>query len=251
MIKKLLYFTLILGLISCKKESSFADSIILHHEKNEKLTFQKFNEGIGEGETGLIYVGKDTSNVKVKYYNSMIPAPPPPPGTEVESKPARNAAYFHGYFERMKFSKTPISFDSLSQNNVKIVIKPNDTIPKYAYNSETGTLKKYKAFPVFIKNISNRKLILSGLKNLPLAILNDKQKWQMIWNDDALICGTGWGMHYWEFEPNEIMIFSVNYLTGKDRGKFKVTLFDSSSESFMMNYDKNILKVQRRYGEVK
>ncbi|SMC90530.1 hypothetical protein [Chryseobacterium sp. YR221] len=251
MIKKLLYFLLILGLFSCQKEASFADSIILRHEKKEKLTFQKFNEGIGEEETGLIYIGKDTSTVEVKYYNTMIPAPPPPPGTEVKSNPKSYTKYFRGYFDRMKFSKTSISFDSLSENNVKIVIKPNDTIPKYTYNSETGTLKKYKAFPVFIKNISNRRLILPGLKNLPFAIFNDQQKWQMIWNDNAFICGNGWGVNYWEFEPNEIMIFSVNYLTGKDRGKFKITLFHNSSESFMMNYDKNILKKQRRYDEVK
>lgn len=248
--KKLLYLIFILGLISCKKES-FADSITLHHKKNEKLTFQKFNEGIGEGETGLIYIGKETPNVEVKYYNSMIPAPPPPPGKVIESSPTHNTAYFHGNFERMKLTTTPISFDSLSENNVKIVIRPNDTIPKYTYNFETGILKKYKAFPVFIKNISSRKLILPYLKNLPLALFNHQQKWQMIWNDNAIICGTGWGMNYWELEPNEIMIFSVNYLTGKDRGKFKVILFDSSSESFMMNYDKNIVKEQRRYIDVK
>ncbi|MBV8327108.1 hypothetical protein [Chryseobacterium sp.] len=248
--KKLFYLILILGLFSCKKEPSFADTITLHYKKNEKLSFQKFNEGIGESETGLIYIGKDPSNVEVKYYNSMVAPPPPPPGTEIKRNFNLHKEYFRPAFERMKFSYTPVRFDSLSEAHVKIIIKPKDTIPKYAYNSEIGVIKKYKAFPVFIKNISKRKLIFPEFKNLPLAIFNSQHKWQMIWNDNAFSCGAVWERDYWEFEPDEIMIFSVNYLTGADRGKFKISFGGTASEPFMMNYDRNTVKEQRNYIQV-
>ncbi|MCY0969002.1 hypothetical protein [Chryseobacterium wangxinyae] len=155
-------------LIGCKKEKSFADDIVLSFPKDEKLTFQQFNEGIGENGTGIIYIGKDTTNIEVKYFQSMIPAPPPPPGYELDSfdigKQKIMSSYFHDAFNRMKHSDKPVRFDSLSENNVKIVAKIKDTIPKYAYNYDTRTLKKYKAFPVFIKNISGRKLLLLNLK---------------------------------------------------------------------------------------
>ena len=77
-----------------------------------------------------------------------------------------------------------------------------------------------KAFPVFIKNISGRKLLLSDLKNLPLAFLNEKNKWQMIWNENSMgecMVG-GWENHYyWELLPDEIMVLSVNFLKGKQK----------------------------------
>lgn len=243
-------------LIGCKEEKTFADDIVLSFPKDEKMTFQQFNEGIRESGTGIIYIGKDTNNIEVKYFQSMIPAPPPSPGYELDSfdigKQKIMSSYFHDAFSRMKDSEKPVRFDSLSENNVKIVAKIKDTIPKYAYNYDTQTLKKYKAFPVFIKNISGRKLILAEFKNLPLTLLNDKNKWQMIWNDNVFICGDSrWQYHYWEFNPNEIMVLSVNYLTGKDQGKFKIWTGNSSSDEFTMNYDKQIVKDQRNYFEIK
>lgn len=243
-------------LIGCKKEKTFADYIVLSFPKDEKMTFQQFNEGIGESGTGIVYIGKDNANIEVTYFQSMIPAPPPPPGYKIDSVNIRNqkifSKYFHDEFDRMKYSEKPVRFDSLSENNVKIVAKIKNTIPKYAYNYDTETLKKYKAFPVFIKNISGRKLILTEFKNLPLTVLNDKNKWQMIWNDNIFICGDSrWQYHYWEFNPNEIMVLSVNYLTGKDQGKFKIWTGNSSSDEFTMNYDKQIVKDQRNYFDVK
>lgn len=152
----------------------------------------------------------------------------------------------------MKYIEKPIVFDSLSEKNVKIITKIQDTIPRYAFNYETGSIKKYKAFPVFIKNISGRKLLLPELKNLPLAFLNDKNKWQTIWNDNSSICGDSrWQYRYWEFNPNEIMILSVNYLTGKKQGKFKIWTGNSSSNEFTMNYDEQVIKNQSHYLEVK
>ena len=242
--------------IGCKEEKTFADDIVLSFPKDEKLTFQQFNEGIGESGTGIIYIGKDTSKINVQYFQSMIPPPPPPPGYELGSvdigKQKMMSSCFHDAFNRTKDSEKPVRFDSLSEKNVRIVAKIKDTIPKYAFNYDTQTLKKYKAFPIFIKNISGRKLILTEFKNLPLTVLNDKNKWQTIWNDNAFVCGNSrWQYHYWELNPDEIMVLSVNYLTGKNRGKFKIWTGNSSSDEFTMNYDKQIVKSQRNYFEVK
>ncbi|VXC42552.1 MULTISPECIES: hypothetical protein [Chryseobacterium] len=247
---------LIVFLISCKEEKSFADDIVLSFPKDEKLTFQKFNEGIGESGSGIIYIGKDTTKIDVKYSKSMIAPPEPNPNYIISANELQREKellkYFHPTFDRIKFSETPIDFDSFSNRNVKIEIKIQDTIPKYAYNYETGGIKKYKAFPVFIKNISGRKLCLSEFKNFPLAVLNDKNKWQTIWNDNAFICGDSrWQYRYWELNPDEIIVVSVNYLTGKSQGKFKIWTGSSSSDEFTMNYDKQIIKNQRHYFELK
>jgi len=247
---------LIVFLISCKEEKAFADDIVLNFPKEEKLTFQKFNEGIGESGSGIIYIGKDTTKIDVKYNKSMIAPPEPNPNYIINADELQREKellkYFHPTFDRIKFSETPIDFDSFSNRNVRIEIKIQDTIPKYAYNYETGGIKKYKAFPVFIKNISGRKLRLSEFKNFPLAVLNDKNKWQTIWNDNAFICGDSrWQYRYWELNPDEIIVVSVNYLTGKIQGKFKIWTGGSSSDEFTMNYDKQIIKNQRHYFEVK
>lgn len=60
---KLLLISIVL--IGCKKKT-FADDIVLNFPKNEKLIFQQFNEGIGESGTGIIYIGKEKTNIDVK-----------------------------------------------------------------------------------------------------------------------------------------------------------------------------------------
>ena len=143
------FLILIVFLISCKEEQSFADDIVLSFPKDEKLTFQKFNEGIGESGSGIIYIGKDTTKIDVKYNKSMIAPPEPNPNYIISADELQREKellkYFHPTFDRIKFSETPIDFDSFSNRNVKIEIKIQDTIPKYAYNYETGGIKKYKA----------------------------------------------------------------------------------------------------------
>jgi hypothetical protein len=254
--KTIFYYLPVLLLLNCTKEKSFADHIRLHYGTQEKLTFQNFNEGIDEAGSSIIYVGKEISAVDVKYYLGMTDPPPPPPGSHMESIEAKDkeilSAFFNTPFGRIKFSEKPITFDSLSEQNIKITYKINDTIPKYAYNLETGTVKKYKAFPVFVKNISGKKLILHEFKSLSLAVLNDQQKWQILSNDNALVCGDSrWLYRYWEFNPNEIMVLSVNFLEGKDKGKFKICLSDYCTEVFLMNYDKSIVEKQRNRFELK
>lgn len=254
--KTFFYYLPVLLFLNCTKEKSFVDHSRLHYDTQEKLNFQKFNEDIDEAGSSIIYVGKDISDIDVKYYLGMTDPPPSPPGSQMESIEKKNeevlSTFFNTPFERIKFAEKPIVFDSLSEQNIKIIYKINDTIPKYAYNLETGTVKKYKAFPVFLKNISSKKLILHEFKSLSLAVLNDQQKWQILSNNNALICGDSrWQYRYWEFNPNEIMILSVNFLEGKDKGKFKICFSDYCTEVFLMNYDKSIIEKQKNRFELK
>ncbi|WP_407403994.1 hypothetical protein [Chryseobacterium sp.] len=74
----------------------------------------------------------------------------------------------------------------------------------------------------------------------------------MIWNENSQGgCMVGWEKYfYWEFEPNEIMIFAINYLKGKEEGKFKIWTGNSSTKEFTMKYDKSIIKNQRNIFEL-
>jgi hypothetical protein len=248
MMKFFVYFSLLLTFSGCK-EKSFADEINLQYPKHEKLSFQQFNEGLGETGTGVIYIGKEASSIEVKYFRHMLSPPPPPPSLErIQQDSARERIiqkYFYPSVNRVYLADKPVIFDSLTSKSVEIIVKVKDTIPKYMYNFETETLKKYKSFPVFIKNISGRKLILPEFKSLFPALLNNQQKWQIIRNDNALICGNrSWNYAYWEFEPDEIMVVSVNFLPGTSKGKFKLYFGNAASKPFLMNYDKKIIEYQ-------
>lgn len=73
-------FVLILVfLIGCKEEKTFADDIILNFPKGTKMKTQEFNEDGNEGGENLIYIGKIKSNIEVKYYENLLSPPPPPP----------------------------------------------------------------------------------------------------------------------------------------------------------------------------
>ncbi|WP_407403996.1 hypothetical protein [Chryseobacterium sp.] len=137
---------LIILITSCKENKSFADDIVLNFPKDEKLSLQNFNEGIYESGSGIIYIGKPKNNIDVKYYQSMIPVPPPPPGYPIDTlglaKYTKVKGYFHEEFYKMKYSNKPVMFDSLSEKNIQIIVKSRDSIPKYAYNNETESLKK-------------------------------------------------------------------------------------------------------------
>ena len=81
-----------------------------------------------------------------------------------------------------------------------------------------------------------------------------EEKWQIIWNENSMgecMVG-GWENHYyWELLPDEIMVLSVNFLKGKQKGKFKIWSGNSFSNEFTMNYDEQVVKNQRFYYEVK
>lgn len=248
-------------LLSCKEKTSFADQIELTYPKSDTLTFQKFDEGIGESGTSILYIGTEQKSIPVRYYHTTIEPPPPLPDykfskEELElnkKRGKRMANIFYPKNDFTKYSNQPVIYDSLSSKNIEIVVKPNDTIPKYAYNFETETIKKYKAFPVFIKNISDKTLKLSLNKSLGLFVRNQNEKWQLIWNENAALgCfDSSENQWYMELKPNEIMIYSINFLEGKDKADFKILLpFRLKSKSFQMNYDKSLLNKQRNTYEI-
>ncbi len=250
-----------ISLTSCKKESSFADDIELTFPKNDTLTYQKFNEGIDESGTSILYIGAEQKSIPIRYYQTTIEPPPAPPDYKFskeelelnEKRGKQMANIFYPKNDFVKYSDRSVGWDSLSSKNIEIVVKPNDTIPKYAYNFETETVKKYKAFPVFIKNISNKTLKLSINKSLGLVVRNLNKKWQLLWNDNApLGCFEPFENHwYMELKPSEIMIYSINFLEGKDKADCKILLpFKLKSKTFQMNYDKSILKKQRKTYEI-
>lgn len=247
--------------IGCKEEKSFADDIVLSFPKEEKLTIQKFNEGLEEYSSSIIYIGKVKDTIPIKYYPSFYLAPPPLPGFNLKTKKEIEDSitlskirekYFFPKFDRIKFSDHPIKFDSLTNDLLEIVAKPNDTIPHFVIDS-TRNIKAYKAFPVFVKNISGRKLKMV-VNNYPgTAIFNKNKKWQIIKNDNFYVCGDGMFVHkYWILNPDEIIIYSVNYFEGKQKMKFKVGLTPTfSSKEFEGNINPEIIKRQRNIYEIK
>ena len=244
----LLFISLLI--ISCQ-EKTFADDITLVYPKNTKMKIQKFNEDLNEFGTEIIYFGKHNKKIEVKYYENCCT--PPIEINETE----KNYTHLLPYFRKQNLKQGETHYKEMSQElnskNLEIIVKEKDTIPLYKNNGFENKLKKYKAFPVFIKNISGRNLRLPELKNLPFAFLNKNKKWQIIWNDNAFICGDSrWNYHYWDFKPNDIIIMAVNYFDGKETGKFKVEFFNqTSSIPFEMNYNKELIKDQRKYLEVK
>lgn len=72
-ILKLFIFILILS--NCK-EKTFAENIELIFPRNEKLTFQEFNEDLSQIGTSLIYIGENSPQIDVKYYKYILPPPP-------------------------------------------------------------------------------------------------------------------------------------------------------------------------------
>ncbi|MBF8457937.1 hypothetical protein IV494_12185 [Kaistella sp. G5-32] len=256
------WFILILGfiLIGCKKKS-FADNIVLTNNNKIDMKFQKFNEGIGEYGSSIIYIGKLKDSIPIKYYVSMFSPPPPPrPFGYVKTEKDINDSiifnrmrdkYFHSEFDRMQFSNKPVKFDSLSHDLLEIVVKPNDTIPHFVIDSARN-IKAYKSFPVFVKNISGRKIILPENESLGTFVLNKKNKWQLIWNDNAFVCGDNMlNRRYWTLNPEEIIIFSVNYLKGEMKTKFKVGLsYYFFSAEFEGNINPKLFEKQTRIFEL-
>ncbi|QOW11089.1 hypothetical protein Q73A0000_12340 [Kaistella flava (ex Peng et al. 2021)] len=255
---KLFLFSIIL--IGCKKKS-FADNIVLTNNNKIDMKFQEFNEGIGEYGSSIIYIGKIKDFIPIKYYVSMFAPPPPPrPLGYVKTEKDINDSivfnrmrdkYFHSEFGRMQFSNKPVKFDSLTHDLLEIVVKPNDTIPHFILDSSRN-IKAYQSFPVFVKNISGRKITLREYQSLGIFVLNKKNKWQLIWNDNAFVCGDDMlNRRYWILNPNEIIVFSVNYFKGEMKTKFKVGLSDSFlSKEFEGNINPKLFEKQSRIFEL-
>ena len=255
---KILFIPVLLA--SCKKKT-FTEDIVLTNSHIIDLKIQKFNEGIDEYGSSIIYIGKIQDSIPIKYYDSLFPPPPAPrpfgyikTQKEISDSIIFNKMrdkYFHSAFDRMKFSNKPVKFDSLTRELLEIVVKPNDTIPHFVIDSARN-IKAYQSFPIFIKNISGKKIILPEYKSLGTFVLNKNNKWQLIWNDNAFVCGDGmFNRRYWILNPDEIIIFSVNYLKGEMKTKFKVGLSDSFfSEDFEGTISPKLFEKQSRIFEL-
>jgi len=256
--KFLFYILISLVLLSCNKEKSFADDIVLNFPKDENLSFQKFNEDGSQMGTSLLYIGKDTSVVDVKYYRNILPLVLPPPKKDENAEDYMLARkhfedsiqnVYKDFFKRetIKILETKKDlYDSLIDKKLSIIVKEKDTIPLYTRNYETDEMKKYKAFPVFIKNVSTETLkIPADAKSVALYVLNGKQ-FQYIRNSDYLICGMGPPTNpYFELRPNEILIYSFPHMKKGEKRMAKISFFKAKSKEFEISLDEEIIKKQR------
>ena len=254
-------FLLSIILIGCKKKT-FADDIVLSFPKETKMKIQEFNEDSNEGEENLLYMGKLKQNIEVKYYKNIMSEPPPPPKKQEsredysiriikfkDSINSQTSSFFKTAEIPILFGKNNDSFlDSLSNKNIKIIVKINDTIPLYKEDYSTKAKKKYYAFPVFIKNISNKVLrIPTTSKNVALYIDDsDMKNLFFIRNSNYMICGIETDFYsYFELKPNEILIYGFPYLEKGTKRKAKMKFYNASSKEFEISIDEKIIKNQR------
>ena len=203
---KTFYLLLVSLLIISCKEKTFADDITLEFPKNTKMKIQEFNEDLDEFGTEIIYFGKHNKKIDVKYYENSCP--PPIEINETEK------SYIHllPYFRKQNLKQGETYYKEMSQElnskNLEIIVKVNDTIPLYKNNGFKNKLKKYKAFPVFIKNISSKTLKIPVTTIFSfLFFKNENNKWQSVRNSRYMIEGYGNENHpFFELKPNEILV---------------------------------------------
>ena len=252
----LLFVSLLI--ISCQ-EKTFADDITLVYPKNTKMKIQEFNEDLDEMGSEIIYIGNRKNNIDVKYYIGIIP-PPPKIKKKGESendykKRMQNEndsihniqkPYFRNQQIKLFYSKN-IPVDSINNKTIEVIANINDTIPLYKNNGFENKLKKYKAFPVFIKNISNKTLkIPTESKGVAFyAFDNDRKNFYYLRNSNYMICGYGLeNRPYFELKPNEILVYAYPFFKKGKIHKAKVKFYDVSSKEFNISIDDKIIKNQ-------
>lgn len=146
------------------------------------------------------------------------------------------------------YSKNDDYVDSLSNKNLQMVVKENDTIPLYKENYDTNAIKKYSAFPVFIKNISDKILrIPTESKRTALYIYEDNlDRFYFARNSNYMICGITGGIYsYIELKPNEILVYAYPYFKSGTKQKAKMKFYNASSKEFEISIDDTTIKSQR------
>lgn len=222
------------------------------------MKIQAFSEDDDESFSNLFYKGPYQAKINVKYFLSPFP-PPPIPFKKGEST-KKHDLRFSKYLDSLKTVISPFfnyeelnikndfqypMIDSLNSKNISIVVKQNDTIPLYKKTYGSDSIKAYKAFPVFIRNISAKTI------NFPLATeigltISQSKKWWYIRNNNRMICGTGLDKTpYIELKPNEIMIYAVPFFKKGTKNHFRVEFYDIRSQEFELSIDKNIITQQR------
>lgn len=254
-----LIFTSIL-IISCQ-EKTFADDITLVYPKNTKMKIQEFNEDGNLGGSNLIYVGKIIPKINIQYYDSILPEPPPPPKKnneidksfnernkkEIDSVYLSKKPYFKRNLLKINFSKENEPYDSLTNKNLQIIVKQKDTIPIYKQDYITHQFKTFKAFPVFIKNISNKTLkIPTESRSVAFyAFNNERKNFYYLRNSNYKVFGLETYFYsYFELKPNEILVYAYPYFKKGKTHKAKVKFYDASSKEFDISIDEEIIKNQ-------
>ena len=232
-----------LFIISCQ-EKTFADDITLVYPKNTKMKIQEFNEDLDEFGTEIIYFGKHNKKIEVKYYENCCTPP-----TEL-NETEKNYTHLLPYFRKQNLKQGETHYEEMSQElnsrNLEIIVKEKDTIPLYKNNGFENKLKKYKAFPVFIKNISSKtlKIPITTIFSF-LFFKNENNKWQSVRNSKYMIEGYGNENHpFFEIKPNEILVYAIPYFKKGKTHKAKVKFYDASSKEFDISIDEEIIKNQ-------
>lgn len=243
---KTFYLIFVALLIICCQEKTFADDITLVYPKNTKMKIQEFNEDLDEFGTEIIYFGKHNKKIEVKYYENCCT--PPIEINETE----KNYIHLLPYFRKQNLIQGETHYKEMSQElnsrNFEIIVKEKDTIPLYKNNGFENKLKKYKAFPVFIKNISNKTLkIPTESKGVAFyAFDNDRKNFYYLRNSNYMICGYGLeNRPYFELKPNEILVYAYPFFKKGKIHKAKVKFYDASSKEFNISIDDKIIEDQR------
>lgn len=208
----------------------------------------------------MLYIGKLKQNIELKYYENIISVPPPPPKYNENEKDysirikkfkdstnSQTSSFFKTEEISILLGKNNDSFlASLSSKNIEILVKINDTIPFYKQNYSTKTIKKYYAFPVFIKNIST-KVLRIPIEAIDIALyVSNNKEFQLIRNNNYMICGIGTDFYsYFELKPDEILIYGFPYLEKGTKRKAKMKFYDTFSKEFEISIDEKIIKNQR------
>lgn len=270
------YFILTVLLISCRAEKTFADDIILSFPKETEMKVQEFNEDMDELGLNLIYKGDENPKIVVKYYKDIIPSPEPiqklNESNQDYEKRIKNTTdslnflmkKFFRTEEIMTFSEKkaqtidslshknfetttsdfPYSF--LSNENLEVVVKEKVTIPLYKKIMGTIEVKTYKAFPIFIKNISDKILkIPNNSGSIPFYFQDNENNFQYLRNSNYMICGTGSDTGYFELNPNELLIYAFPYFKKGQIKKAKMKFYNALSKEFEISIDEKIIKNQR------
>ncbi|MBD8083054.1 hypothetical protein [Chryseobacterium caseinilyticum] len=254
---KRFFLILTILFIGCKKEKTFADDIVLSFTKDEKLTIQEFNEDGNEAGTNLFYKGYDSGKVEIKYFKNIMPEPPPPPGINEKKLSDRintfrdslknvQSPYFRNEEIEILETKEDL-YDSINNETAQIIVKEKDTIPLYKRDYATNEIKKHKAFPVFIKNISTKTLRIPIDGPAVALYVSNNSQFQFIRNSNYTImnCLELPENPYFKLKPNEILIYSFPHLKKGTKRKSKIVFFKASSKEFDISIDEQIIKNQR------
>lgn len=239
-------------LINCKEEKTFADDIVLSFPKDTKMTIQEFNNDSLDFGSNVIYKGILKDSIQIKYYKDIdwIPAPPPP-GLEQKNSDYLPEKSLSKFFYDKPFqgisSESIKHTDDLNLKNLQIVVKANDTIPLYKIRNDN--VISFKSYPIFIKNIDSKslKINIDYFKYFSPFVKTNSEKWQNIKNTRYIAygCIPPPRPTYIILKPSEIVILALPFLDGKEQKEFKIKLDSATSKIYKSSISEEIMNNQR------